>query len=223
MANATGGSGAYTYNWSSGVSNATVSGLTGGTYSVTVTDAAGCAQTQSISVSQLIGPKATATSALTSITKGSSTTLTAAGGAKYLWIPDTALTCDTCHITIASPSQTTYYCVMVTDINNCMDSACVNISVEPECDIFIPKAFSPNGDGINDVLYVRGTACLTNMQLSIYDRWGEKVFETKNPGTGWDGMYNGKLMNMAVFTYYLSGTVSNGQTISKKGNITLLR
>jgi len=222
-ANASGGSGAYTYNWSNGVSGQTASSLTGGTYSVTVSDAAGCAQTQSVSVIQIPGPTATVTSALTSITKGSSTTLTATGGVKYLWKPDTAMTCNTCPVTAASPLQTTYYCVLVTDTNNCMDTACVNINVENTCNVFVPSAFSPNEDGRNDILYVRSLNCITQMHLQIFDRWGELVFETFNPETGWDGTFMGKHESMGVFVYYLTGTMLEGTTFEKKGNVTLVR
>src|SRR5581483_11889855 len=60
-------------------------------------------------------------------------------------------------------------------------------STEP-CSLFVPNAFSPNGDGQNDILYVRDN-CILTMDFTIYDRWGNKVFESKNQSTGWDGAY----------------------------------
>lgn len=88
--------------------------------------------------------------------------------------------------------------------------------------VFVPNVFSPNGDGNNDVLHVHGKG-IAEMQFIIYDRWGEKVFESTDVNTGWDGGLNGKPMNSAVFVYILKGTFVSGDTFSKKGNITLLR
>ena len=89
-------------------------------------------------------------------------------------------------------------------------------------DIFVPNAFSPDGDGQNDILYVRGN-CIKNLLFAIYDRWGEKVFDTNDITKGWDGKYNGKQMNAAVFVYYLSATLTNDKQVIQKGNVTLVR
>ena len=98
---------------------------------------------------------------------------------------------------------------------------------EPEiCDvrsIFLPNAFSPNGDGQNDVLYLRGPSCITQMRLLIYDRWGELVFTTTNLTAGWNGMFRGKEMDTGVFFYYLTVDLPGEQSVTRKGNITLLR
>jgi len=223
IANAAGGNGTLIYTWSNGAGGLIDSGLTSGLYSVTVTDAVGCTQTKSVSVSQIPGPKATAISTSDNIVKGASITLTGGGGVKYLWNPDTTLACNTCNITTASPLHTTYYCVLVTDTNNCVDTACVNINVENTCDIFVPNAFSPNEDGKNDILYVRSLNCITQMHLQIFNRWGELVFETFNPETGWNGSFMDKQESMGVFVYYLTGTMLNGTNFEKKGNVTLVR
>ena len=89
-------------------------------------------------------------------------------------------------------------------------------------DVFIPNAFSPNGDGINDTLYVRG-GCLKNMKFAVYDRWGNKVFETTGQQQGWDGAYKEKAMDSAVFVYFLDATMNNGERVVRKGNISLVR
>jgi gliding motility-associated-like protein len=91
---------------------------------------------------------------------------------------------------------------------------------EPE--IFIPTAFSPNNDQRNDVFYVRGNT-IESMQLVVYDRWGEKVFESNSPGQGWDGTFRGKPLPPDVYAYYLTAICFNRSTFLKKGNITLLR
>ncbi len=88
--------------------------------------------------------------------------------------------------------------------------------------MFIPNAFSPNGDNFNDVLYVRGK-CLVNFTFQVFNRWGEKVFETSDQKTGWDGTQNGQQLNTGVFVYKLEGTTYDGKSFIQKGNITLLR
>ncbi|MEP7169887.1 MAG: gliding motility-associated C-terminal domain-containing protein, partial [Bacteroidota bacterium] len=91
---------------------------------------------------------------------------------------------------------------------------------EPQ--IFIPNAFTPNDDGNNDILYVRGNL-IRELLLRIYDRWGEKVFETNIPGTGWNGTYNGKPVQPGVYDYYLDATCYNNEKFFKKGNVTVIK
>jgi gliding motility-associated-like protein len=182
-----------------------------------------CIVVQDTVTINVLGIRATASSSLSTISPGSTSTLSATGGDTYQWYPPEGLSCITCPNPIASPQQTTEYCVLVTSANNCTDSACTTIKVEILCgEFFIPTAFSPNGDGQNDMECVKGN-CIETFHLSIYDRWGELVFETTNPSVCWDGKYRGRPLDAAVFSYYLTGTLTTGQNISKKGNITLLR
>ncbi len=86
-----------------------------------------------------------------------------------------------------------------------------------------PNAFSPNNDGHNDAFKLQGWENVTKFTIIIYDRWGEKVFESNAPELGWDGTYKGKLMESGVYVYYISATVISGEKIIKKGNISLIR
>jgi len=88
--------------------------------------------------------------------------------------------------------------------------------------LYIPTAFSPNGDNNNDIYYVFGK-CISDMHFAVYDRWGEKVFETSDPKTGWDGTYKGQMENAGVFMYEFNGTLTTGEKVNQKGNITLMR
>jgi gliding motility-associated-like protein len=124
---------------------------------------------------------------------------------------------------LAAPA---WYSVLVTDANNCevLDSVFIYRSTE-DCippHIYIPNIFSPNGDGNNDILYVYGKG-IEDLSLIIYNRWGEKVFETKDMLNGWDGTHKGKLMDPAVFVYYLKASLEDGQDIDQSGNITLVK
>ncbi|MFT3884206.1 MAG: gliding motility-associated C-terminal domain-containing protein [Flavobacteriales bacterium] len=102
----------------------------------------------------------------------------------------------------------------------------VKVTGTPEriaCALFIPTAFSPDNSTKNDAYCLYGTDCIATMQLGIYDRWGNKVFESTDPQACWDGTYNGQPLDPAVFAYHLSATLSNGERVERQGNITLMR
>jgi gliding motility-associated-like protein len=94
--------------------------------------------------------------------------------------------------------------------------------VYPDCILAVPNAFSPNGDGHNDILYARGEGFI-EMELMIFNRIGELVFDTKDNSVGWDGTFKGKRQPVDVYVYLLKGICVSGNSIFKKGNITLLR
>lgn len=120
--------------------------------------------------------------------------------------------------------KTGYYevCLDANNPDNCPDTICKKIYSDIHPIIDIPNAFSPNGDGINDILYARGAAVET-MDLRIWNRWGELVFESTSLDHGWDGMYNGKPQEMDAYAFVLTATFIDGTTFEKQGNITLLR
>ncbi len=200
-----------------------------GNYTVTVTDASGCVITVPCTVTsndvQLI---ALALAQDPVVVPGGSTMLFGSGGSSYAWSPSTTLSCSDCANPIATPTETTTYCLTVFD-GLCSDTACVRIQVEraePICtaaNIFVPTAFSPNASGKNDQQCVFGTECIASMTFRIYDRWGNKVFESTDPKACWDGTYNGQALDPAVFVYHLSATLLNGETVERQGNITLVR
>jgi gliding motility-associated-like protein len=112
-------------------------------------------------------------------------------------------------------------CITATN-GKCADSLCKDIYVNFVPLIGVPNAFSPNGDGINDVLFVEGQG-ITDMTFIIYNRWGQKVFESHDINQGWDGTFNGVMQEVDAYAYTLQATFVNGQSVSKKGNITLLK
>ncbi|HET6990686.1 MAG TPA: gliding motility-associated C-terminal domain-containing protein, partial [Bacteroidia bacterium] len=89
--------------------------------------------------------------------------------------------------------------------------------------VFIPTAFSPNGDGQNDMLFIHGLAPNLAAEIVIFNRWGQQVFETKDMSWGWDGMSGGQPCPSGVYAYYLKATNPDGSSAIKSGNITLMR
>jgi gliding motility-associated-like protein len=89
--------------------------------------------------------------------------------------------------------------------------------------IYVPTAFSPNNDDINDCFGIISPPQLTNYRMTIYDRWGEKVFETTNPFECWDGTFKGTDAATDSYVYLISFKCYNGADLSKKGTVTLLK
>ncbi|MFN6389819.1 MAG: gliding motility-associated C-terminal domain-containing protein, partial [Bacteroidota bacterium] len=89
--------------------------------------------------------------------------------------------------------------------------------------IYVPNAFTPNGDGKNDVFRIRGYGVEYISIFRVYSRWGELMFETTDISQGWDGTYKGELQFPAVYVYYIEGVCTNNQKIVKQGNVTLIR
>jgi gliding motility-associated-like protein len=147
----------------------------------------------------------------------------------YGWSPPDFLENPSSSQTTSTPSQTITYTITVSEINDlgiCSKTDSVTISVfESICgspNIYVPNAFTPNGDGENDLLLVRGGG-ITSLKFMVFNRWGNKVFETEDQQLGWDGSYNGNLAEPAVFVYQLEAVCGDGQTYFEKGNVTLIR
>ena len=160
----------------------------------------------------------------TTIQLGQSVNLNATGVSNgvYTWAPPFDLTCNVCPNPTATPGETITYTVISTDSNGCSSSDNISIIVQFENVVFVPNIFSPNGDGVNDMLFVRGMG-VSKLTFFLYDRWGEKVFETTRLDVGWDGTFRGEDMNKAVFVYYLEATFSDGKQVTQKGDITLVK
>jgi gliding motility-associated-like protein len=197
-------------------------------YLVLVTGPTGCTWNDNVTVtvSDLNASSVTATANPIVIQSGNSSQLLATPdtGVTYTWFPDSTLNNPNIADPVATPAITTTYTVIVSDgVCTAVDSVRVEVR-ELNCDepdIFVPNAFSPNGDDNNDVLFVRSTF-ITEIEFKIFDRWGELVFETTDINEGWDGTYKGKVVDPAVFVYYLDAVCADQQTYFNKGNITVV-
>jgi gliding motility-associated-like protein len=150
--------------------------------------------------------------------------LRAAGGTKYLWSPAETLDNPAIFNPVASPASSTVYKVTVTTDEGCVgeDSILVSVSSDPKNPILIPDAFTPNGDGLNDVFGVKFMGQVSDLKFSIYNRWGNRVFYTNDPSKPWDGRSSGVDVKSDVFVYQISATTWCGK-IFRTGTVALIR
>lgn len=137
------------------------------------------------------------------------------------WISTSSLSCTTCENPIATPSQTTIYTVNAKAFDGCEDSATTTIAVR-QTEIYMPNAFSPNNDGINDYLDVFAVN-LKNFSLKIYNRYGELVFQSNDVQIKWNGMHKGENCAVDNYNFVLDATQQNGKKIHQQGVVLLVR
>ncbi|WP_345084031.1 PKD domain-containing protein [Nemorincola caseinilytica] len=113
-------------------------------------------------------------------------------------------------------------CLTAYNTSSCPSIACKDVPAEVLPLIGLPTGFSPNGDGKNDILYVHGAA-IKNMNLKIYNRWGQLIFESNSLDVGWDGTFGGQPQPMEAYGYVLNADFIDGSTRLLKGNVTLIR
>jgi gliding motility-associated-like protein len=224
-----GGSPNYTYNWNGTPGPEQAIDIAAGVYVMNAVDSNGCEIVDTI---ELIDPPTTAIEILPDssliplggqIRLNTAIITSANASVTYFWEPLDGLSCYDCPSPTANPLYTTTYTVEMTDANGCKTSAEAVVDVNDKTKLYyIPNAFSPNGDGYNDVFYVYGKA-ITNIKLLIFDRWGAQVFESNDLGFGWDGLYKGSDAQSSVFVYYVELYFENGDRVEEKGSITLLR
>ncbi len=146
----------------------------------------------------------------------------------WQWSPSTGLSCTLCPTPQAGPKSDTYYQVFFTDDNRCSNGAGLLVKVFcKNANLFIPNTFSPNGDGSNDIFYLRGRGLERVKLLRIFNRWGEVVFEKRDvpvndPSAGWNGSFKGKKPMADVYIYQAEVFCENGELIRMNGNVSLL-
>ncbi len=228
------GTSTYKYAWSgpvgftSTVENPSITNVTAavqGVYSVIVTDnTTGCAGGAITTVT--LGPVGFQLTGITppqTINYGGSVQLNADNGVFYWWMPNDG-TLDNRNINnpIASPLQKTIYTVYAMDSAGCRDTAQIIVDVIFDS-VTIPSAFTPNGDGLNDIFRPIGMKYQKLIEFSVYNRWGQQIFTTVDKAKGWDGSFSGVLQDLGVYQYVLIVAMADGENRVFKGNVTLIR
>lgn len=141
----------------------------------------------------------------------------------YSWTPSTGLSCVDCYNPVAQPySSNNTYQLTIFYNTGCFASSTVRIKVQNNLQLFVPNLFSPNGDGANDKFEVFGYG-IKDFKMKIFNRWGEKVFESINQYDSWDGTYKGVMQNPDIYTYLLQVIYLDDKEATRKGTITLVR
>lgn len=216
-------SGGQSYLWNTGATSASIIVNPTGdiTYSVVAFNG-NCSDSDEVNVHVNFPPIVDAGSNI-NIIAGTSVTLSASGSGTFSWYPSQGLSCTNCKTPAASPQLSTKYYVTITDMNGCTALDSVIVSIDMPCgNIYIPNAFSPNEDGENDIFFVKAN-CVKKVLFAIYNRWGEKVFETSDITTGWDGKFKNKEVETNVFVYKLYIKLISGEEILRQGNISLVK
>ncbi len=196
------------------------------TYTATIYDTHGCSNSQSLTVF-VQQPPLLSHSNDTTIIIGENVniwTLSNQTHITYEWSPSNGLSCTNCPNPTAKPLETTTYTVTIRDSLSCFEiTETITIHVKEEYTIDVPTAFTPNGDGINDIVYVRGWGLKQLKEFKIFNRWGQCIFETDDFSVGWDGTYKGVKQDIDTYAYIVKAITYANKEISKNGLINLLR
>jgi large repetitive protein len=232
--------GATTYSWSpsdglnrTDIPNPVARPLTSTIYRVVGKDSYGCfADTGKVSVvvgtaSQVRLGSDTVLMAGSSIIINASTS--GPNVTKYTWTSIAPLSCSTCPSTIVTVRNDACITCTVTNMYGCKtsDTICVKTFCK-SAQVFIPNAFSPDGDGVNDIFYVMGTGIKIVKTFRIFNRWGELIFEKLNfnpnePAFGWDGTIRGQKASPEVFVYLCDVVCENDIPYTYKGNVAIIK
>lgn len=216
------------FSWSptAGVSNPAISNpviTPTGTTTYTLTATLGsCSVQRSVTVGVFPGASANAGPDATIIAGDVYAMQATASAGSYVWTPSTALSSATVLNPNANPQVTTTYTLKVTNSQGCIATDDVVITVVPYC-VKPMEAFTPNGDGINDLWLITNGNCLVSAKAQVFNRYGAKVFEANDYRNTWNGNYEGKPLPDGTYYYVISYKLVNGKLVYLKGNVTILR
>jgi len=178
-----------------------------------------CSDTDTVAVTIYPLPTADAGTSVT-ILSTASTGLSGTGNGTYMWSPATGLSCTTCANPTANPTVTTTYTLSVTDINGCMSSDSVRVTIIT--DVIVNDGLSPNGDGINDVWEIANIEQFPDALVEVYNRWGELLFSSIGYKEKWNCKYNNNDLPVGTY-YYVINLNSDLHKEPLTGPITILR
>ena len=209
-----------------------VENLRPGTYTVTIEDNYGCSLVEEVIIIQQSEIEIIA-SKEEQLELGQDVRLHADvatnSSVTFEWFPAEGLSCADCLEPVASPVNSTIYTLTVTNAFGCTSSTEIIVKVIPKDDLYIPNAFSPNGDGVNDFFTVYGGENLAQIKsLQVLDRWGQTVYQGQNitigqESVGWNGTHKGKVLTSGVYVYMLEVVFIDGKSKKLHGDISIIK
>ena len=145
------------------------------------------------------------------------------GFINYHWSPAFGLNNPAIANPVAILDRETIYIITAHTANGCEATDDIKIKVYKGPEIYVPGAFTPNGDGLNDILKAIPIGMKEFSFFSIYNRYGQVIFTTKNANTGWDGKIKGVEQDPAVFVWMAKAIDYKGNVVLRKGTVTLIR
>lgn len=213
------GPGFDSYEWNTGSINNAITVNSVGTYSIKAIAADGCASKDTVIVTNVFTPRRINLGADTTICDDAPHILNAGQGfASYEWSTGAI----TSQIDVTVPGT---YWVEVSDVTGCVSKDTINIKGVIQCKkaIYFPKAFTPNEDNLNDLFRPGVYGVLKKYHLEVYNRWGQKIFESNDPGKGWDGRIGGSKQSTANFVWFATYQFEGELPASAKGTVVLIR
>lgn len=201
----------------------TVSGLKQGTYTVSILTATGCDTVLTETVGQYPAPIIIVSPADTMIRYGDSIQLFASGALFYTWTPSGLLDSAISATPFARPLEPTNFYVLGIDVNGCTDTGMVRIGIDYTMPDFVPNAFSPNGDGLNDEFIISNLTYQKIKQFRVFNRYGQSVFSTTDPKKGWNGTFNNKPCDPGTYFYLIQLEYPDRREKTYKGDVLLIR
>ncbi len=198
------------------------SGLEEGIYKLQISSSEGCTTSIDISLTAYPKPEVSISPAFAEIINGELITLRASGATYYTWKPISPLDNSFREEVLASPTENTTFSVVGINDYGCWDTAYSEIIVNADERMIMPNAFTPNGDGLNDLFKIPGDH-FTIRRFEIYNRYGQIVYQDSGNNNGWDGNFNGAASQQGVYQYYIILDFYNGNQKILKGDINLIR
>jgi len=223
---ATGGTTPYTYFWQPATgldfpasANPKCYPASATNYTLTVSDALGNVSVDIVNVAIYVPPIVNAGADQT-IIEGTNTQLSASGAVNYFWTPTQTLYNQNTATPFAEPTDSTTYCVIGTNNNGCGSSDCMIVYVIPSDELVVYNAFSPDGDGLNDVFFIGNIQKYLQSKLEVFNRNGKLVYQASPYLNDWNGKVDNTELPCATYYYVL--TPGNGRS-KINGSVTIIR
>ncbi|MEZ5032457.1 MAG: gliding motility-associated C-terminal domain-containing protein [Saprospiraceae bacterium] len=208
------------------------SNLPPGGYTLVVTDQSGCSASNTVFINVFDEPEVRFEPDQVKVIRGDEIKLTPIFNFNpilFTWQPATDLSCSSCAMPFAGPENTTTYTLTAVDDAGCEGIGEVTVLVVGNTRIYLPRAFSPNNDGINDIFYIQSAdPNVVIQELQIFDRWGNQVFFSEpglanDPAYGWDGLFQNRPLDPAVYVYTVFVRYPDGTERLYRGDLTLVK
>jgi gliding motility-associated-like protein len=207
------------YKWNNNATSSKIFVKNSGQYSVQLKDSYGCILEDTINVK--VEDHYLSRLRDTTILSGNAIQLVANTNGITSWKQSPFLSCLACNSTIANPDHNTTFYLKSTKAN-CVIEDSLRVIVLSNAFIYIPTAFTPNGDNINDIFRLTGNR-ISKIEMTLFNRWGQMIFRSNNQSQGWDGKVNGIMQESSTFIYNVSYQDADGKKHFLKGNFVLLR